>query len=73
MKWSLMALVIGFIIDFFVGDPHGFPHPIILIGKLISALDRGLRRLFPTTPKGERTAARYCGSLPSAFLPLFRA
>ncbi len=56
MKWSLMALVIGFIIDFFVGDPHGFPHPIILIGKLISALDRGLRRLFPTTPKGERTA-----------------
>lgn len=56
MKWSLMALVIGFIIDFFVGDPHGFPHPIILIGKLISALDRGLRRLFPATPKGERTA-----------------
>ena len=56
MKWSLMALVIGFIIDFFVGDPHGFPHPIILIGKLIFALDRGLRRLFPTTPKGERTA-----------------
>ncbi len=56
MKWSLMALVIGFIIDFFVGDPHGFPHPIILIGKLISALDRGLRRLFAATPKGERTA-----------------
>ena len=56
MKWSLVALVIGFIIDFFVGDPHGFPHPIILIGKLISALDRGLRRLFPATPKGERTA-----------------
>ena len=56
MKWSLMALVIGFIIDFFVGDPHGFPHPIILIGKLISALDRGLRRLFPATPKGERAA-----------------
>lgn len=56
MKWSLMALVIGFIIDFFVGDPHGFPHPIVLIGKLISALDRGLRRLFPATPKGERTA-----------------
>lgn len=56
MKWSLMALVIGFIIDFFVGDPHGFPHPIVLIGKLISALDRGLRRLFPATPKGEQAA-----------------
>ena len=56
MKWSLMALVIGFIIDFFVGDPHGFPHPIVLIGKLISALEKGLRRLFPATPRGERAA-----------------
>ena len=57
MKWSLLALVIGFVIDFFVGDPHGFPHPIILIGKLISALEKGLRRLFPATPRGERWAS----------------
>ena len=56
MKWSLLALVIGFVIDFFVGDPHGFPHPIILIGKLISALEKGLRRLFPATHRGERWA-----------------
>ena len=56
MKWSLLALVIGFVIDFFVGDPHGFPHPIILIGKLISVLEKGLRRLFPATPRGERWA-----------------
>ena len=56
MKWSLLALVIGFVIDFFVGDPHGFPHPIILIGKLISALEKGLRRLLPATPRGERWA-----------------
>ena len=56
MKWSLLALVIGVVIDFFVGDPHGFPHPIILIGKLISALEKGLRRLFPATPRGERWA-----------------
>ncbi len=56
MKWSLLALVIGFVIDFFVGDPHGFPHPIILIGKLISALEKGLRRLFPATPRGEQWA-----------------
>ena len=45
MKWSLLALVIGFIIDYFLGDPQGFPHPIVLIGRLISALERGLRRL----------------------------
>lgn len=56
MKWSLLALVIGFIIDYFLGDPQGFPHPIVLIGRLISALERGLRRLFPSTPRGERAA-----------------
>lgn len=56
MKWSLLALLIGFIIDCFVGDPHGFPHPIILIGKLISTLEKWLRRLFPVTPRGERAA-----------------
>ena len=56
MKWSLLALLIGFIIDCFVGDPHGFPHPIILIGKLISTLEKWLRRLFPATPRGERAA-----------------
>lgn len=31
MKWSLAALIIGFGIDLVVGDPHGFPHPVILI------------------------------------------
>ena len=56
MKWSLLALLIGFVIDFFVGDPHGFPHPIILIGKLIFTLEKGLRRLFPATPRGEQWA-----------------
>ena len=25
MKWSLLALVIGFVIDFFVGDPTVSP------------------------------------------------
>ena len=56
MEWSLMALVIGFIIDYFLGDPHGFPHPIVLIGRVISALEKSLRRLFPSTPGGERAA-----------------
>ena len=37
------AIIIGFIIDFFVGDPHGIPHPVVAIGKLISFLDMKLR------------------------------
>lgn len=54
--WSLAALVIGFCIDLLVGDPHSFPHPVVLIGKCISVLERGLRCICPKTPAGERAA-----------------
>lgn len=56
MKWSLAALIIGFGIDLVVGDPQGFPHPVILIGKLIDALERGLRKMLPKTASGEKVA-----------------
>ena len=42
--YQTAAVVIGFIIDFIVGDPHAIPHPVALIGKLISFLDKKLRR-----------------------------
>ena len=54
--WSLAALVIGFCIDLLVGDPHSFPHPVVLIGKCISVLERVLRCICPKTPAGERAA-----------------
>lgn len=53
MKWSLFALLIGFGIDLIVGDPHGLPHPVVGIGKLISLLERRFRALFPKTERGE--------------------
>ncbi len=53
---SLCALAIGFAIDFFAGDPEGFPHPVRLMGKAVSLLEKLLRSAFPRTPKGERTA-----------------
>ena len=56
MKWSLLALVLGFLIDLILGDPHNIPHPVVFIGKLISALEKGLRKAFPASPGGERTA-----------------
>jgi len=56
MKWSLCALVIGFAVDLLVGDPHGIPHPVVLIGRMISLLERALRRVFPKTDRGERAA-----------------
>lgn len=56
MKLSFLALVIGFCIDLLIGDPHSIPHPVVGIGKLISALEKRLRRLFPKTDRGEIAA-----------------
>lgn len=56
MNWSLLAMALGFCIDLIVGDPHGLPHPVVLIGKLISAGERALRRVFPKTARGENAA-----------------
>lgn len=56
MNSIFLAMLIGFVIDCFLGDPHGLPHPVMLIGKLISALEKFFRRIFPATPRWERTA-----------------
>ena len=52
----VLPLLIGFGIDCILGDPHSLPHPVVLIGKTISALECVLRRIFPKTPRGERAA-----------------
>ena len=56
MKLTVLALLLGFIIDLIVGDPHSIPHPVVFIGKLISLLEKALRKCFPATVSGERTA-----------------
>lgn len=53
LLYSLIALVIGFLLDLALGDPEWLPHPIRLIGWLIGKSEKGLRRLFPKTPCGE--------------------
>ena len=54
--YSLLALVLGFGIDLILGDPHSIPHPVIFIGKLISAMEKLARKIFPKTVKGENFA-----------------
>ena len=46
MRYLLPALplLIGFLMDAVIGDPYDFPHPIRLIGRLIAALERLIRR-----------------------------
>ncbi|MBQ6376965.1 MAG: cobalamin biosynthesis protein CobD [Lachnospiraceae bacterium] len=44
LAWHMIALFSGCALDLLIGDPHGIPHPVAAIGKLIYALER---RLFP--------------------------
>ena len=42
MKWTLLAVVLGFLMDLCFGDPRWLYHPVCLIGNLIAALDHRL-------------------------------
>lgn len=53
MNWSILF---GFLMDLVLGDPRSIPHPVVLIGKLITFLEKNLRRLFPKTVRGENLA-----------------
>lgn len=57
-RWnlSLAALIVGFLLDLIVGDPHFLYHPVRLVGNWISILEKVLRKLFPKTENGEKTA-----------------
>ena len=56
MKRSLCIILTGCILDLIIGDPHGIPHPVCAIGRLISFFEKLLRQVFPKTPAGERAA-----------------
>lgn len=60
------AALCGFVIDLLLGDPAWMPHPVVCMGRCISALEKLLRRIFPKTPKGELAG----GVILAAVLPL---
>ena len=57
MKHELFyALLLGFLLDCLLGDPRTVPHPVVLMGKLISFLEKVFRALFSKTRIGENLA-----------------
>ena len=56
MKLSLLALLLGFLLDLAVGDPQWMWHPVRAIGGLIEWWEKVLRKIFPKTEKGELAA-----------------
>ncbi len=60
------AIACGFLLDCVLADPSWMPHPVIWMGKGITALERLLRRHLPKTKRGELVG----GALLAALLPL---
>ena len=56
---SAIALVLGFLLDCLIGDPHNWWHPVIGIGWLITKWEKILRSIFPKTKEGERIAGGF--------------
>ena len=54
MRFFLPAvpMLLGFLLDACIGDPHNFPHPVRWIGRLISALETGIRQRFQNLRSG---------------------
>lgn len=60
------AALCGFVIDLLLGDPAWMPHPVVFMGRCISALEKLLRRAFPKTAQGKLAG----GVILAAVLPL---
>ena len=54
-----LSTLTAFILDQIFGDPRNFPHPVVIIGKLISAMEKFTRKVFPKTNKGELAAGAF--------------
>ena len=61
--WAVLG---GFVLDAIFGDPAWLPHPVVLMGKAITALEKRLRAQFPQTPQGELCG----GAVLAAVLPV---
>lgn len=61
--WAVLG---GFVLDAIFGDPAWLPHPVVLMGKAITALEKRLRAQFPQTPQGELCS----GAVLAAILPV---
>ena len=66
---TALSVFAGFLLDCLLGDPLSAAHPVVLMGKLISFLEKKMRSRFPKTPQGERTA----GTIMALCVPLISA
>ena len=66
----LFSVFLGFILDLIFGDPHFMPHPIRLIGSVISKGEKIIRKIMPKKEYLGGAILSIFVILSSFFLPL---
>ena len=61
-----LSIIFGFLLDLLLADPEKLPHPVVIIGKGISFLEKHLRQIFPDTPEGRRAG----GAVMAVLIPV---
>ena len=67
---AVLPLLAGFLLDCILGDPYSLPHPIRLIGRLISALEKWARNAVANHLTAGGTILALIVLLTSAGIPL---
>lgn len=57
VKINIKALIVGFVLDSIVGDPHGWFHPVRLMGRMISYVENRLRKKCRTSSDETKAGA----------------
>ena len=52
---NLLSIYTGYALDLIIGDPYSFPHPVRYIGKLISIVEKQIRKI-TSSDKGLKIA-----------------
>ena len=42
-----LSIIFGFLLDLLFADPAKLPHPVVIIGRCITLLEKALRKIFP--------------------------
>ncbi len=56
----ILPLIIGYLLDLIIGDPHGLPHPVRLFGNLIAFFDSKFNKGFNRFLKGAILSVLLC-------------
>jgi adenosylcobinamide-phosphate synthase len=66
-----LHLAAAFLLDLAIGDPPWLPHPVQVIGKAVSGLEAGLRRVFGERHEAAAGVCLVCIIVPAAWAVAF--